>query len=472
MRQSALALSTVSIAVFLTGPVNTGFTQDTLANDAAMGSGGINSKTLWVTNDGADTVSCGLRVRPCRSISQAMENASDGDSIGVGAGHYGNVSGDINFSGPGDEHPDASYSSSPGLPPGCIICIRKALHIQSIHGAAVTVIDGSPSTPFRSNVMILHDGVIFGSKNHGFTITGGNEIGVSVALRLNREASTHNVTIAGNVDVKDGVGFMFDGEYLTAQQEGGCPEGECSRPAQILLSDNQAIDNKTGFNLTANTDGGPVIVRNNLAFGADTGFATNPGSPHPNEGGVGNRGVRLVSNVAAHCSTGFSLFEAGDIQGNTASGNTLGFMVVPGGVAFRNNSAIGNAGPGVIVNVSAIGDSVELSAGGFSKFSQNNFFGNDRNRPVLNLGIFDGALNTGPSAHCGVLNVGALAAIAGPEAVTPPPVITIQAAGNFWGSIKGPSANGPGDAASGPCDQNGGVTIAKPFALSDFAITS
>lgn len=42
---------------------------------------------------------------------------------------------------------------------------------------------------------------------------------------------------------------------------------------------------------------------------------------------------------------------------------------------------------------------------------------------------------------------------------------------NYWGSAQGPQPTGPGDAAGGACDQNGGVTSVKPFVTSPTAIT-
>ena len=62
--------------------------------------------TLWTSNVGSDSGSCGTSSSPCRSISQAIENATDGDTIWVGPGHYGDVNGDGNFTGPGDEQPE------------------------------------------------------------------------------------------------------------------------------------------------------------------------------------------------------------------------------------------------------------------------------------------------------------------------------------------------------------------------------
>ena len=107
----------------------------------------------------------------------------------------------------------------------------------------------------------------------------------------------------------------------------------------------------------------------------------------------------------------------------------------------------------------------------YSSFTQNNFYGNDRNRPALNIATGPWAApNPGPSADCGVLNVGDVMAAAMPGSVLP--TMTLQAGGNFWGSAHGPAPTGVGDAVGGACDQNGGVTIAKPFATTALPITS
>ena len=71
---------------------------------------------LHVAAYGSDSPTCGLQ-SPCRSISQAMENAASGDTIYVGPGHYGDVNGDGNFAGPGDEKPDPNAGQRPFLKP-------------------------------------------------------------------------------------------------------------------------------------------------------------------------------------------------------------------------------------------------------------------------------------------------------------------------------------------------------------------
>jgi hypothetical protein len=140
---------------------------------------------------------------------------------------------------------------------------------------------------------------------------------------------------------------------------------------------------------------------------------------------------------------------------------------------------VGNAGPGVIVEFSPDPQTLQITA--FASFNHNNFYGNDRNRPPMvfvgpegySISVSpQGGYNPGPGAHCGVLNVGALAALTVGDVVSPSPVIKLPAENNFWGSASGPRSDGPGDAVGGACDQNGGVTLAKPYAQTPFGITS
>jgi hypothetical protein len=59
-----------------------------------------------------------------------------------------------------------------------------------------------------------------------------------------------------------------------------------------------------------------------------------------------------------------------------------------------------------------------------------------------------------------------MGALIGPLEGISIPAITLNASGNYWGSTKGPSATGPGDAAGGACDQNNVTTVFKPFATA------
>jgi hypothetical protein len=435
-----------------------------------VGFASATSATLNVTNDGADSASCGAQTKPCRTISQAIENAADGDSIEVGAGLYGNVSGDLNFAGPGDEHAQMGLDSSQG----CIICINKGVHIYSLHGAAVTIIQAIPSTPFSSTVKIQSDGVTFGQAGGGFTLTGGNSNGVTLDLNSNFGAEMvlkRKVTVAGNVDVGDGNGFVFNGFNFTDRP---CPFPVCMSTAQVLFADNESVNNGTGFSATANTFHPPVILQSNLAHGAGTGFLVTAGFQDEIGETLGAGNVALLGNVAVHNGVGFNLTLIGRTENNTAAGNSqAGYMVVPLGT-FRGNSALGNAGPGMLVNFAANARGDLPLVNNYSQFIQNNFYGNDRNRPALNVSVGPlPAYNPGPSADCGVLNLGDVAAaelaVLGQESLDPQ---TLQAGDNFWGSTRGPAPTGVGDAVGGACDQNSATTIAKPFATTPFAITS
>jgi hypothetical protein len=435
--------------------------------------------TWRVTNDGTDSASCGNPASPCRSISQAMENASAGDFVSVGAGIYGNISGDGSFTHPGDEHPQLlPHHRVSAQPSGCIVCITKPLKVLSLHGAASTIIVGTAASGYPATVQIASPGATFGNVGHGFTITGTNSIGVYVDQDVGAVLQ-QNINIGGNVDIGDGIGFAFNGLEF---RDRPCPDPSCTATATVFFTNNEATGSGTGFYLQDNAYTGTAVFKNNVASGGGSGFLVETGTQSISGAAVGVGNVSLSNNVAAHNSGyGFSLAQTGPIVGNSAFANSAaGFLVVPGAV-FQGNSAIGNGGPGLIVQASAdvFDDYNNDPQDQFRVFNHNNFYGNDRNRPALVLVEPNGGgpgVSPGPSAHCGILNVGKAAAVPGaPGPVNgdaPSPVIVQKATDNFWGSAKGPSPTGPGDAAGGACDQNGGVTISKPFATVEFAITT
>ena len=66
-------------------------------------SGIVLANTLSVANNGLDSATCGSSAAPCRSISQAIANASEGDTIVVGPGRYGDLNGNRIFGEVGEE---------------------------------------------------------------------------------------------------------------------------------------------------------------------------------------------------------------------------------------------------------------------------------------------------------------------------------------------------------------------------------
>ena len=88
-----------------------------------------------VANFGVDSPDCGLQETPCRSISQAIRNASEGDTVFVGPGLYG----DLNHNGVVGELGEEGASIPSGE--SCLVCVSKRLTLLSQRGAAHTTID-------------------------------------------------------------------------------------------------------------------------------------------------------------------------------------------------------------------------------------------------------------------------------------------------------------------------------------------
>jgi hypothetical protein len=424
--------------------------------------------SVVVTNYGTDSGNCGSAANPCRSISQAIENAASGDTIWVGAGHYGDLSGDGLFDAPGSEH--AQVFTAGFDYDACAICIFKSVQIYSYSGADVTTIQVGPNSITPTTVLLATNRATFGAQGHGFTITGGNTNGV--VIDFERLPDTFDVTVSGNTDLKDGTGFVFDGPQFNPDLPNSCPPpslGPCPLPKGTLtVSWNTAIGSGTGFHVEPKLAFQLLTyLLDNVATGTGIGFVVDPGGVECDDCFDSGRapGVTTTNNVASDGGQGFNMLSTGPIVGNVAINNSVfGFQIVDV-PSFQQNTAIGNAGPGVIVGfyVQGQGSSVPLS---YTGIDENNFYGNDRNRPSISLGFLFGASNgVGPSAHCGLLNVGAVGwnnVVGGPATTTPPPEIG-QAKDNYWGSPSGPAPTGGGDMAGGACDEFGGITNAKPF---------
>ena len=437
-------------------------------------------RTIYVTNDGTDSAGCGAQASACRSISQGLENAVDGDTILVGAGRYGNISGSASYSGAGDEHPQFFSGYIFDDVAGCIICIQKAVSIYSLHGPSVTVIEGAPLTSQEATVFINHEGVNFGAAGRGFTLTGGSGYGVvfdqddpTGTLGIHLKS---NVSIAGNVDLGDETGFAYIGKRYW---DSVCPVDDCIANAVITIAQNESIDNSTAaFNLTSNQiwPSLHVLAQNNYARGAGIGFNVPGGFCCQIPSDSSSMNISLTGNVAEHNKLGFFAQVPGKMLNNTAADNSqAGFWLVAGG-PFEGNTAVGNAGPGAIVQFffDQPDPNAPVFVHGFTSFAQNNFYGNDRNRPPLTISDAqnsDVPVNVGPSAHCGVLNAGQRTWYA-IDLPNPPVVSPLNANGNFWGATHGPAPTGASDAVGGACDKNGGKTTATSFASAGFAITT
>lgn len=176
-----------------------------------LAAGASSAKTLIVAGSGTDGGACGAASAPCRSISQAIANAVDGDTISVGPGYYGDLDRDGTWDEPGEELGDANPSCD------CVVEVDKRVTLISRDGAASTVIDGNGSAQVAIGVSAA--GVTIGRAGHGFTLRGATERALS--------SLADDLRVGGNVaQANAGTGFYSVGQRAVftgnrAEENGG-----------------------------------------------------------------------------------------------------------------------------------------------------------------------------------------------------------------------------------------------------------
>jgi parallel beta-helix repeat protein len=334
-----------------------------------------------VANHGADSATCGSATDPCRSLRRAIQNAAAGDRILVGPGRYG----DLNRDGALD--PAAGEEAGEdGTGCACLIKVDKRVAIESLAGAAATIVDAGGAA--ERIVRIQAGGVSFGKAAKGFTLTGGADFGVVI------DAGATGVKVTGN---------LVTDTNLEAFSVAG---------SEHTLTRNVAHANGgEGFVV----DGSAHVLTGNLAGGGgDNGFRLV----------FASRQVTLTGNVAAgNGRAGFRVTGADHtLTGNVASGNRAeGFRVFDTGHVLTGNTAAGNDASGV-----------RLEPAASAAFTRGNLSGNDL---VANCGLRNesgGAIDarntfwgaaTGPGADPAddVCNVGSTTTVA-PFATKPIPL--------------------------------------------------
>jgi hypothetical protein len=299
---------------------------------------------LHVASNGLDSASCGRAATPCRSISQAMENASDGDTVLVGPGMYG----DLNHNGilgePNEEFPENGRN--------CYICIDKKLRVISSAGAAVTVLNGQGQAedaigPF---VRIRSDDVQFGAVAHGFTVRDAQFL-------VTTEGSRSNVRVSGNKVI----GATFDG--ITLSVAGG---------RNVISYNSVESTGERGIDLTA-TAGSRTLVHHNVVRRVFEHYAIR-----------GSGKFRIFNNTAlegegTNNGTGFALgVNNAEIARNVAVGTWQGISVSGAGNFVTENVAVGNGDCGAIIT------------GASNEFHRNDIYGNGigtESPATLNCGL-------------------------------------------------------------------------------------
>jgi parallel beta-helix repeat protein len=298
---------------------------------------------LYVAANGVDSAACGEKKSPCRSISRAIQNANNGDSLVVGPGRYGDLNGDGVFDDPGDEAAEVGSGCF------CMIKIDKPLSIESRDGAAATVLDARGTN--LNIVQIELSGAVFGKKKKGFTLTHAGGSGL-VSL-----SSTAGVRVTGNVAIANGVGFGFNGN------------------GNVFAGNVASANSVAGFSFVGS---GHVLTGNVATGNGFQGFVFH-GSGHILTGNVatGNGIHGFVFTGSGHV-----------ITGNVANANSRhGFIFSGSGHLLNGNSALGNKGFGILIGGSGGTDSATII--------KNNLFGNN-NQP------FYTGVNT--FTNCGLLN--------------------------------------------------------------------
>jgi hypothetical protein len=238
--------------------------------------------TTWkVANNGTDSSSCGTNANPCRSITQAIANASDGDKIVVGPGNYGDLNGDgILGNSPGEENP--------GVGSGCMICVNKSVTLISSDGAAETVIDARLVPNLSETVAIVADNVKFGAAGQGFTVT-------NVLTAVDQENPTYGITTGADQVTIRGNRVIVERSEVASPTFSGVSAGNFPpNDNTVLIEGNQVIGWELGIaaggvNVTVtqnsgqfNYEGigvGPGVAKNNVATGNSIGIQNVHGVP-------------------------------------------------------------------------------------------------------------------------------------------------------------------------------------------------
>lgn len=263
--------------------------------------------TVHVANNGLDTTTCGNRSTPCRSIGRGIDRANPGDTVLVGPGKYGDLNGDGQLGGAGEE---ISYGTS-------ALRIAKPVRVVSSAGAVLTVIDAGRDV--YGPVDIRSDGVVFGAPGAGFTLVPGQFQGLSCEGQTNVRISGNIVSgspgngflvvSTGYVDVSDniahdnfGVGFIIasalESQRVAMRNNQSYANGSGILSASYGRHEIAYNDVSNNVNTGIQVDYAPAFIHHNIVTGNDRGIASNSWSPDrlPSAGPVLYRNT-LIGNT-------------------------------------------------------------------------------------------------------------------------------------------------------------------------------
>ena len=239
---------------------------------------GAQTRVVHVANFGVDSPDCGLQETPCRSISQAIRNASEGDTVFVGPGLYG----DLNHNGVVGELGEEGASIPSGE--SCLVCVSKRLTLLSQRGAAHTTIDARnlPLTAVTLSRIFPapESSSVFGYLEQGFTVLAGEREGISMpdgGIVWGNRIIGGTIGIQGAFQHQTTRPEIFDNEVTEAVERGIAIYSG-------LISGNVVARNGAGISAFRNMDIASNTIADNRGYGVSIG---DPYSPH----------VRIIHNV-------------------------------------------------------------------------------------------------------------------------------------------------------------------------------
>ncbi len=305
-----------------------------------LGGGTSRAATLFVSNQGVDSSSCGGPGTPCRSIGQAIHNAGNGDLIIVGPGLYGNLD-HSGFTGPGDEN-------GPNTGCNCMVSVDKDVTIVSRDGATATILDANGAT--LDAVAISASGATFGGVRKGFTVTDADGNGMLISNGLTRVVVIGNRVIAnsgaglyvsdgtvsnlvsGNIALGNNDGFEVHGtqNFVTGNAaSANSRDGFKLVGTASVLTGNVASDNgRYGFEVATNSSA--TLIRNAALANTRFGILVNSNATVTiNQNDIFGNNETPVNVLGTNGLTNCGLANASSLL-VTLSGNYFGAASGPG----------------------------------------------------------------------------------------------------------------------------------------------
>jgi hypothetical protein len=294
-------------------------------------------RVLHAANEGTDTPVCGEPNAKCRSISQAIKNARDGDTVMVEVGVYGDLNGNGVIGEPGEES---------GGPCHCLVNIDKEITVLSERGAAATIIDArnvqDVASAYRSIVSMVGDNrAAFGFAEQGFTLLAAPaQVGVYVDSGAIHARVWGNRVTGGSIGIDAHRGDVY-GNELTANQT-GIVAADARISGNIVTS-----SSGNGIEVNGSTIGQRVLIEGNVV------------------NGNGGAGLRL--DRAPHATI---VVTGNDIVHNGGPGIAWTDFLSLGAVVVQDNNIFGNGHADALVK----GCGIKNDTGGFV-WATDNYWG-------------------------------------------------------------------------------------------------